>query len=122
MRIEHCNSEQWRLYRLYCMVNKLTLHTSALYTGALDMQGASVTSMHFRALVCMLRTMVHAHACECKVKVELYRKQLEEAAKWKTIPARYLASTIGKVIGASLSEPHTSERFRRVNHARQKTD
>ena len=26
------------------------------------------------------------------------------------------------IIGASLSEPHTSERFRRVNHAQQKTD
>ena len=26
------------------------------------------------------------------------------------------------LIGASLSEPHTSERFRRVNHARQRTD
>ena len=45
---------------------------SALYTGALDVQGASVTSMHFRALVCTLRTMVHAYACECKLKVELY--------------------------------------------------
>ena len=37
------------------------------------MQGASVTSMHFRALVCTLRTMVHPHARKYKVKVELYR-------------------------------------------------
>ena len=28
----------------------------------------------------------------------------------------------GEIIGASLSEPHTSEIFRRVNHTQQKTD
>ena len=37
------------------------------------MQGASVTSMHFRVLIWTLQTMVHAHARECKVKVKLYR-------------------------------------------------
>ena len=36
--------------------------------------------------------------------------------------SRDLHMTLNNIIGASLSEPHTSERFCRVNHARQKMD
>ena len=60
---------------------ELTLHMSALYTGALGVQGASMTSMHFRVLVYTLRTMVHAHAHECKVKIELYHTLQKTAYK-----------------------------------------